>query len=60
MPEGAKARRGYERLIGWGRVPEERVSFSAERGQRERVMSWREAAKVLDVSMASILRVPEV
>lgn len=60
MPEGAKARRGYERLIGWGRVPGERASFSAERGQRERVTSWREAADVLDLSMASILRVPEV
>ena len=60
MPEGAKARRGYERLIGSGRVPGETLSFSADRGSRERVASWRDAAEVLDLSMASILRVSEV
>lgn len=60
MPEGAKARRGYERLIGSGSVPGEAVSFSAERGSKERVRSWREAAAVMDLGMASVLRVSEV
>lgn len=60
MPEGAKARRGYERLIGSGSVPGETTSFSAERGAKERVRSWREAAAVMDLGMASVLRVSEV
>lgn len=60
MPEGAKARRGYERLIGSGKVPGEDMSFSAERGSRERVTSWKEAARVMDLGMASVLRVSEV
>ena len=60
MPEGAKARRGYERLIGSGSVPGEKPSFSAERGAKERVRSWREAAAVMDLGMASVLRVSEV
>ncbi|CAM9888920.1 unnamed protein product [Ectocarpus sp. 6 AP-2014] len=59
MPEGAKARRGYERLIGSGRVPGEGMSFSAERGSRERVTSWKEATRVMDLGMASVLRVSE-
>lgn len=60
MPEGAKSRRGYERLIGSGRVPGEAATFSAERGARERVKNWREAAEVLDLGMAAVLKVPEV
>eukprot|EP00752_Nemacystus_decipiens_P004033 g3692.t1 len=59
MPEGAKARRGYERLVGSGRVPGETISFSAERGAKERVASWREAAAVMDAGMSSVLRVSE-
>lgn len=60
LPEGAKARRGYERLVGLGKVPGETLSFSAERGAQERVGSWREAAEVLDLGMASVLKVSEV
>ncbi len=60
LPEGAKARRGYERLVGSGKVPGETLSFGAARGARERVASWREAAGVLDLGMASVLRVSEV
>lgn len=60
MPEGAKARRGYERLIGSGQVPGEALSFSAERGAREMVTNWREAAGVMNLGMASVLRVSEV
>lgn len=36
------------------------MSFSAERGARERVKTWREAAEVLDLGMAAVLKVPEV
>ena len=36
------------------------MSFSAERGGRERVRSWREAAEVMDLGMAAVLKVPEV
>lgn len=60
MPEGAKPRRGYQRLIGSGQVPGEKATFSAERGARERVKSWRDAAEVLDLGMAAVLKVPEV
>eukprot|EP00903_Cladosiphon_okamuranus_P006600 g6447.t1 len=59
MPEGSKAKRGYERLIGSGSVPGETISFSAERGAKERVRSWSEAAAVMDLGMASVLRVSE-
>ncbi|CAM9947475.1 unnamed protein product, partial [Laminaria digitata] len=59
MPDSAKARRGYERLVGSGRVPGEEMSFSAERGGRERVNGWREAAEVMDLGMAAVLKVPE-
>ncbi|CAM9187780.1 unnamed protein product [Scytosiphon promiscuus] len=59
MPEGAKARRGYERLVGSGIVPGEAISFSAERGAKEKVTNWRGAAGVMNLGMASVLRVSE-
>lgn len=60
MPDSVKARRGYERLVGSGRIPGEELSFSALRGERERVSSWGEAAEVMDLGMAAVLKVPEV
>lgn len=60
LPAGAKGRRGYERLVGGGSVPGDEVSFAAERGARESVSSWREAAEVMDVGMAAVLKVPKV
>lgn len=55
MPQGVAARKGYEQLVAGGRVPGDIKSVAVIRRT-----NWREAVKVLDLGIASVLRVSEV